>query len=51
MPVGARIVAKESYYRTVKPDVSKTYSADEAISLRFKNRQDGPWNDDEQLGE
>ena len=51
MPVGARIVAREPYYRTVKPDVTKTYSADEAISLRFKNRHDGPWNDDEQLEE
>lgn len=44
LPVGRRIVPKETYYGAAKPVVSKTYSADEAQRLALKHRHDGPWD-------
>ncbi len=49
MPVGSRIVERETYYRAVKPEVSKVYSRDDALFLSIKNRHDGPWDESEQL--
>lgn len=49
MLVGARIIKHERYYRAVKPEVSKVYSADDALLLAIKNRHDGPWKESEQL--
>lgn len=51
MPVGARIVEREQYYRVVKPEVSKLYLSEDALRLSAKNKHHGPWNDDEQLEE
>jgi len=48
MPVGARIIVREQYYRAVKPEVGRTYSADEAFMLSVKNKHDGPWVNGEQ---
>lgn len=44
LSVGRRIVAKEIYYRSGKPVVRKTYSADEARDLSVKHRHNGPWD-------
>lgn len=49
MPVGLRIIEREQYYRTIKPEVSKRYSSDDALFLTIKNRHDGPWDESEQL--
>ena len=49
MPVGSRIIERERYYRTIKPEVSKRYSSDDALFLALKNRHDGPWDESEQL--
>ena len=51
MPVGARIIAKESYYRAVQPMIAKVYSSDDALILSVKNRHDGPWDESEQMKE
>lgn len=44
MLVGSRVVPKETYYRSGKPEVRKTYLADEAQELALKHRHDGPWD-------
>jgi hypothetical protein len=49
MPVGARFIEREQYYRVMKPEVTKTYSAEEALLLSIKNGHDGPWDESEQL--
>ena len=49
MPVGSRIFERDRYYRVVRPEVSKKYSADDALLLAIKNRHDGPWDESEQL--
>jgi hypothetical protein len=49
MPVGARFIDREMYYRVVKPEVSTVYSTDDALLLSIKNRHDGPWDESEQL--
>lgn len=51
MPVGSRIIRREQYYGTIKPEVSRTYSSDDAMLLAIKNKHDGRWGDDEQLRE
>ena len=51
LPVGTRIVSKETYYRAGKTEVSKVYSSDDAVLLAIKNRHDGPWDETEQLKE
>ncbi len=45
MPVGPRIIEREQYYRVAKPEVSKSYSTNEALLLSFMNRHDGPWDE------
>lgn len=51
LPVGARVVKRDVYYRVLKPEVSRVYSAEDALLLVIKNRHDGPWDDSEQLKE
>jgi hypothetical protein len=51
MPAGARLIKRETYYRVVRPVVSKVYLSDDALLLALKNGHDGPWGDDEQLKE
>jgi hypothetical protein len=45
LPVGSRIVSKETYYGAGKPQVRKTYSLDEARDLSLKSRHHGPWEE------
>ncbi len=45
MPVGARIIDRERYYRVVQPQVRKAYSSEDAMILAIKNRHDGPWDE------
>jgi hypothetical protein len=47
-PVGARIVERERYYQTVKPEVNKKYSFNDALILAVKTGHPGPWGKSEQ---
>jgi hypothetical protein len=49
MPVEARVVGRETYYRVIKPEVSKVYSSEDALVLSIKNGHQGPWDESEQL--
>ena len=49
MPVGARIIERERYYRVITPEVSKVYSSEDALLLSVKNGHQGPWDESEQL--
>ncbi len=49
MPVGARIIEREQYYRVIKPEVSRRYSSEDAIVLSIRTKHDGPWDESEQL--
>lgn len=51
MPVGARIIDRERYYKSAQPQISRTYSSEDAMLLAIKNRHDGPWDESEQLKE
>jgi hypothetical protein len=51
LPVGARVVKRDVYYRVLKPEVSRAYSAEDALLMVIKNRHDGPWDESEQLKE
>jgi hypothetical protein len=51
MPVPARVIDREQYYRLIQPDVSKRYSSEEAVVLSVKNGHHGPWDESEQLKE
>lgn len=44
LPEAHRIIAKETYYRTTKPEVRRVYSGEEARDLAMKHRHDGPWD-------
>lgn len=48
MPVGARVIERERYYRVVQPEVRKVYTSEEAMLLAIRNRHDGPWDGTEQ---
>lgn len=50
LPVEHRIIAKDTYYRTTKPEVRKIYSGEEARDLALKHKHDGPWDEDGQAG-
>jgi hypothetical protein len=50
LPVGQRIVAKETYYKAGKPNVRRSYSTEQAHDLSLKHKHDGPWGDGEQSG-
>ena len=45
MPVGARIIDRERYYRVIKPEVSKRYTSDDALLLSIRNSHHGPWGE------
>ncbi|APZ93319.1 alpha/beta hydrolase [Fuerstiella marisgermanici] len=45
----ARVIDRYSYYRTIQPEVSKMYSADNALMLSLRNGHQGPWDESEQL--
>lgn len=51
MPVPARAIDREQYYRVIQPDVVRRYSAEEALLLSIKNGHQGPWDESEQLKE
>jgi len=51
LPVGSRIVSKETYYRSGNPEVRNVYSSEDAMLLSVKNRHDGPWGESEQFKE
>ena len=51
MPIGARIIEREKYYRAVQPKINKVYSSDDALLVSIKTKHDGPWDDDEQMKE
>ena len=44
-----RIIDRHSYYRAIQPDISRSYSADDALMLSIRNRHHGPWDEAEQL--
>jgi hypothetical protein len=49
VPVGARIIGREQYYRVVQPEVSKAYSSEQALVLAIWTAHDGPWDESEPL--
>lgn len=51
MPVEARMIERAKYYSFLEVQVSRRYSADDALLLSFKNRHDGPWTEAEQLAD
>lgn len=46
-PVGSRIIERERYYRTAKPEAMTVYAALEAFKLSMANGHDGPWDKSE----
>ena len=49
MPVEVRVVDREQYYRVIRPEVSRRYSAEDALVLSIRNGHHGPWDESEQL--
>jgi pimeloyl-ACP methyl ester carboxylesterase len=49
MPVEVRVIDRQTYYRTIQPEISKVYSAGDALMLSIRNRHEGPWDESEQL--
>ena len=49
MPVEVRVIDRHTYYRTIHPEVSRVYSAEDALLLSIRNGHHGPWDDTEQL--
>ena len=50
MPVGSRIIERETYYRVLKPEIDRVYQSDGALWLSFKYKHDGPWTEEENKG-
>ena len=46
-----RVIDRHTYYRTIQPEISKVYSAEDALLLSVKNGHQGPWDESEQLKE
>jgi len=44
LPVGSRIVERDRYYRSAKPEVRKVYSSEDAMLLAIRTKHDGPWD-------
>lgn len=42
-----RVMDRHTYYRTIQPEVSKVYSAEDALVLSIRNRHHGPWDESE----
>ncbi len=51
MPVSAKEIKRDEYYRVLQPEVSRRYPAEHAVFLFLRNRHYGPWEDWEQLSE
>ncbi|MEZ6131169.1 MAG: alpha/beta hydrolase [Planctomycetaceae bacterium] len=51
MPFEVRVIDRHTYYRVIQPEISKTYSAEDALVLSIRNRHHGPWDEYEQLME
>jgi hypothetical protein len=51
LPIGSGIIERERYYRAAQPEVRKVYFSEDALIQSIKTQHDGPWNEDEQLGE
>ncbi len=51
LPAGSRIVERERYYRSAKPEVRKRCPSEEAMLLAIESRHDGPWDDMKQMKE
>lgn len=49
MPVEVRVIEREQYYRVIRPEVSRRYSAEDALVLSIRNGHHGPWDESEQL--
>ena len=49
LPPAVRVIDRNTYYRTIQPDIDKVYSSDEALMLSLQNRHHGPWSEAEQL--
>jgi len=45
LPQANRIIDKETYYRTTKPEVRKIYSGEEARDLSLRHKHNGPWKE------
>ena len=46
-----RVIDRHTYYRTIQPEISKVYSAEDALVLSIRNGHHGPWDESEQLKE
>ena len=46
-----RVIDRHTYYRTIQPEVSKAYSAEDALVLSIRNGHHGPWDKSEQIKE
>ena len=44
-----RVIDRHTYYRSIQPEVSRAYPAEEALLLSIRNGHHGPWNESEQL--
>ena len=49
MPPEVRVIDRHRYYRSIQPEISKEYSAKNALLLSLRNRHHGPWDESEQL--
>jgi hypothetical protein len=49
MPVGARIIERECYYRVVQPEISKVYPSEDALVLSIRHGHHDPWDESKQL--
>lgn len=49
LPIGHRIVKKETYYNACKPQIDRAYPAKVALRLAERTRIEGPWTEEEQL--
>jgi hypothetical protein len=49
MPAEVRVIDRHTYYRTIQPEVSRVYTAENALVLSIRNGHHGPWDESEQL--
>ncbi len=50
MPVGSRVFSRATFYDTIQPNVTNSYSPDDALFLSIRTRHDGPWSEAERQG-
>lgn len=51
LPVGSRVVQRDEFYTITQPEISRTYSSEQALLLSVKNGHQGPWDESEQLSD